>query len=60
MNVIEKGREASMLSMILFFIMGIMGLVMNEPLLVRVGFIFAIISVPPTILMTFKLKGVEK
>lgn len=57
MNVLEKGRDASLMSMILFFIMGTMGFVMNYGLAVYTGFILAIISVPSAILMTLKLQG---
>lgn len=60
MNVLKYGRQSTVTCMILFFIVGVIGVATSNGLVVRGGFILAIISSVVVIFMTFKLQGEKK
>jgi len=60
MTPIEKGKNATMMSMTLFFILGLSGIIVNDSSSIVIGFTFAIVSAVSMTCLTVATKGEKK
>ena len=60
MTPIEKGKNATMMSMTLFFILGLSGIIVNDSSSIVIGFTFVIVSAVSMICLTVATKGEKK
>ena len=60
MDVVRYGRKTMIETMILFFIAGVIGRIVENDLAIKAGFLLAMISAIFIIIFTFKISKDEK